>query len=376
MPRTRLLAWTLSGCFALLIPGACKKAPEQPPEGARATKQGAPKAGIPKLSAEERKIVLAEVNGKPITKGEFHDRIHRQSVFNRRRYTSLERKKQFLDREFILPLLEYEEAQRTGLQKDAYVQRTLKNLMVSKLMRKLRTEFKTAEPSEADLRAFYQKHQDDYNQPELVRASHILVKTKAEAQRIAAEVKGKSRVEFRKLVQKYSLDQSTKTRAGDLRYFDRQGKVRRMARVAPATVPKAIVDALWPIKKPGTVVGPVQTKQGWHVLYFTGRRPAHKRPFDKARLHVKKRVQRERWQDKKRAFLEKLKKQLGAKLPPEAELKKRLELVKVDLSAPAFPHGHPGMGPGHFLRRGRGRGRMGGRHPVGPMGHGMNRGGH
>lgn len=373
MPRTRLLAWTLSGCFALLVPGACKKASEQPPEGARAAKSGAPKAGAPKLSPEERKIVLAEVNGKPITKGEFHDRIHRQSVFNRRRYTSLERKKQFLDREFVLPLLEYEEAQRTGLQKDAYVQRTLKNLMVSKLMRKLRTEFKTVEPTQAELQAFYKKHQDDYNQPELVRASHILVKTKAEASRIAAEVKGKSRVEFRKLVQKYSLDQGTKMRAGDLRYFDRQGKVRGMARSGLSSVPKAIVDALWPIKRPGTVVGPVQTKQGWHVLYFTGRRPARKRPFAKARLHVKKRVQRERWQEKKRAFLAKLKKQLGVKLPPEAELKKRLELIKVDLSAPAFPHGHAGMGPG-LMRRSRGR--MGRRHPMGPVGRGMHRRGH
>ena len=123
---------------------------------------------------------------------------HRQSVFNRRRYTKLERKKQYLEREFVMPVLEYAEAKKQGLEKDPYVMRTLKNLMVFKLMRKLRGEFKTAEPTEAELKAFFEKHQDDYNQPELIRVSHILLKDKATADKVAAEAKGKSRVEFRR----------------------------------------------------------------------------------------------------------------------------------------------------------------------------------
>ncbi len=352
MHRTRWTGLVLAGMFALGGITACKKTPEQPPEGPTTKGRPAAKQGIPKLSPAERKIVLAEVNGHAITKGEFHDRIHRQSVFNRRRYTKLDRKKKYLEREFIMPVLEYAEAQKRGIEKDAYVQRTLKNLMVSKLMRQLRSEFKTAEPTEAELKAFYEKHQEDYNQPELVRVSHILVRTKAEADKVLALAKGKSRVEFRRLVQKYSQDAATRARAGDLRYFDRQGKVRGMASASLGKVPKPIVDAVWGIKKPGTVVGPVKTAKGFHVLYFTGRRPARKRTYGQARLHVKKRVMREKWQAKKEAFIAKLKKQFKVTMPDDATLKQRLELVKVDMTTPSRLHGHHG-------RRGSGHGRRG-----------------
>lgn len=350
MHRTSLIGLALAGVLTLGGVSACKKTPDQPPEGP--TTKGAIKAqgkSAPKLSPEERKIVLAEVNGQAVTKGEFHDRIHRQSVFNRRRYTQLERKKKYLEREFIMPVLEFAEAGKRGLQKDAYVQRTLKNLMVSKLMRQLRSEFKTAEPTDAELKAFYEKNKNDYNQPELVRVSHILVKTQAEAAKLAAEAKGKSRVEFRRLVQKNSIDEATKARAGDLRYFDRQGKVRGMATASLGEVPKPIVDAVWSLKKPGSVVGPVKTAKGYHVLYFTGRRPARKRTFGQARLHVKKRVMREKWQAKKLAFIKRLKTQFKVTLPSDGDLKKRLELVKVDMTA-STPHGGPGHGHGGHRR--------------------------
>lgn len=347
MRRMSLVGSVLAAWIGLAGLGGCKKAPEQPPEGPK-TKKGRvdPARPVPTLSPEERSVVLAEVNGEVITQGEFHDRIHRQSVFNRRRYTQLDRKKQYLEREFIMPLLEFAEAQKQGLQQDDYVKKTLKNLMVSKLMRQLRTEFKTDEPTEAELKAFYDKHKDDYNQPELVRASHILVKTKAEADKVIAEVKGKSRVEFRKLVQQHSLDESSKARAGDLRYFDRKGLVRGMAEGTLGTVAKPIVDAVWDVKKPGDVVGPVQTPQGWHVVYFTGRRPARTRDFDQSRLHVKKRVMRDKWQEQKQAFIEKLKKDFGVVIPAGGEVEKRLELVKVDLTT---PEAQPDHGPGFVM---------------------------
>ncbi len=355
MRKTRLIGFGLALLLAVVWVVDCKKGEEQPPEGKTTAKRQKRRA-IPKLSPEERAIVLAVVDGKKITKGEFHDRIHRQSVFNRRRYTKLERKKQYLEREFIMPVLEYSAAKAQGLEKDPYVQRTLKNLMVSKLMRQLRTEFKTAEPTEAELKEFFDKHQQDYNQPELVRVSHILLKDLATATRVAKEVKGKSRVEFRRLVQKYSTHEATKNRAGDLRYFDRTGKVRGLARGSLAQIPKPLVDAAWALKKPGEVAGPIKTKMGYHVIYFTGRRPARKRTFRQARLHVKKRVMREKWQQKKKAFIAKLKSELKVSTPDPKQLNERLKLVKIDMTTPAPRRGHGGrrMMPGRRAPRGPG----------------------
>ncbi|MFH2009954.1 MAG: peptidylprolyl isomerase [bacterium] len=355
MRKSRLIG-VAAAIFCTVGLAGCKKSPEQPGAGPKTKGKTPSRQAVPKLSPEERAVVLAEVNGEKITKGDFHDRIHRQSVFNRRRYTKLDRKKQYLEREFVMPVLEFASAQQQGLQKDPYVSRTLKNLMVSKLMRQLRTEFKTAEPADAELKAFFEKHQDDYNQPELVRVSHILVKDKATADKVATEAKGKSRVEFRRMVQTHSIDEATKARAGDLRYFDQQGNVRGLAQGAMATVPKPIVDAAWPLKKPGTVVGPIKTKLGFHVVYFTGRRPARKRTYGQAMLHVKKRVMRDKWQEKKQEFIKKLKVQFQTNLPEDKELKRRLGLVKIDMTTPAPQHGDHGrerMAPrGHGLGHG------------------------
>ncbi len=364
MRKSRLIGFGLALLLSAVWVVDCKKSQDQPPEGKTVKKGSRGRRPVPKLSPEERAVVLAVVDGKKITKGEFYDRIHRPSVVNRRRYTKIDRKKQYLEREFIMPVLEISAAKAQGLEKDAYVQRTLKNLMVSKLMRQLRTEFKTAEPTEAELKTFFEKHQEDYNQPELVRVSHILVKDMGTATKVVTAAKGKSRVEFRRLVQKYSTHESTKSRAGDLRYFDKTGKVRGLARGSLAQIPKAIVDAAWPLKKPGTVVGPIKTKMGVHVIYFTGRRPARKRTFGQARLHVKKRVMRDKWQEKKKAFIKKLKGEFKASRPEKKILEERLNLVKIDLASPAPRRGRGNRHrmPGRGGPRGGGGGHHGHRH--------------
>lgn len=329
---------------ALAACGKKKDAPAGQPGKARTAPTG---PSSPVLSEAERKVLIAEVNGQAITQGEVHDRIHRQSHFNRRRYAQLDQKKLFLDREFIMPILEAEEAKRMGLEKDPQVQKTLKNLILSKLMRQLRTEIKITDPTDAELKAFYEKYQEDYNQPELVRVSHVLLKTKEEADKVLAEAKSQQKPDFRKLVTQYSTDEATKARGGDLRYFDRAGKVKGVGNETVAEVEKAIVDAAWPLQKNGDVAGPVQTKQGWHVLAFTGRRPARKRDFEQSKAHVKKRLEREKWQEAKQKYVEKLAKEFGLVLPEAKELERRLNLVKVDLTAgPAGgPEGHPPVGP-------------------------------
>jgi len=356
MRKSRLIGLGLALLLSTAWVVDCKKADKEPAQDKNTKKGSLGRRPVPKLSPEERAVVLAVVDGKKITQGEYYDRIHRQSVFNRRRYTKLDRKKQYLEREFIMPVLEFAAAQSQGLQKDAYVQRTLNNLMVSKLMRELRTEFKTAEPTDAELKAFFEKHQEDYNQPELVRVSHILVKTLAAGTKLATEAKGKSRVEFRRLVQKNSVDEATKSRAGDLRYFDKTGKVRGLARGALEQIPKPIVDAAWPLKKPGTVVGPIKSKMGFHVIYFTGRRPARSRTFGQARLHVKKRVMRDLWQEKKKAFIQKLMGDFKATRPEKKQLEERLNLVKIDMTTPAPRQGRGGRhaGPGEGRPPGHG----------------------
>src|SRR4029077_17975835 len=88
----------------------------------------------PPQSAEELKAPLAKIDDVVITLGEFQERINRQSPYIRARYTSLEQKKEFLDSLVRFEVLA-KEAFRRGLDKDPEVVRTMKQVMIQKLMR-------------------------------------------------------------------------------------------------------------------------------------------------------------------------------------------------------------------------------------------------
>ena len=76
----------------------------------------------------------------------------------------------------------------------------------------------SAQPSDADLRAFFDKYSSQICKSGKV-VSHILVKTQAEAAAIAAQLKGGA--DFAELAKKFSEDDSNAKNGGDLDYFGR-----------------------------------------------------------------------------------------------------------------------------------------------------------
>ena len=102
--------------------------------------------------------------------------------------------------------------------------------------------------SQADLEQAYQQNIDQYDQ---VRAAHILVKSKATADEILAEVR-RTPSRFAELAAKYSIDTTNKDNGGDLGFAGR-------GQFVPA-FSEAIFSA-----KPGSFLE-VHTKFGWHVV--------------------------------------------------------------------------------------------------------------
>jgi len=86
-----------------------------------------------------------------------------------------------------------------------------------------------------------------------IKASHILVKTEAEAKQILGMIQAGD--DFAKLAKTYSLCPSKKE-GGDLGYFGKGDMV------------KPFEDACLKANK-GDVVGPVKTQFGWHVIKVT-----------------------------------------------------------------------------------------------------------
>jgi len=130
----------------------------QPPHGTK--KSGAP---------------VARGAGFTITTDEFKARLDEQSPFIRARYSTLDRKKEFLDnliRQEVLAV----EAERQGLDKDPDVRATLRKIMVQKLVQKKFALDQAAPPDvpEADLQKYYDDHRGEYVRPRKVRVNAVV----------------------------------------------------------------------------------------------------------------------------------------------------------------------------------------------------------
>ncbi len=299
-----------------------------------ADNQAAPGQGktpsAPPQSAEELKTPLAKIDDVVITLGEFQERINRQSPYIRARYTSLEQKKEFLDSLVRFEVLA-KEAYRKGLDKDPEVVRTMKQVMIQKLMRDEFDAKVTADSvPEADMKAYYDANLAEYVKPEEVRASAIIVKNKAQAERIAIEARGdagKTNKGFRDLVMKYTTDEDTKLRGGDLRYFDAQTK----------ELPAPVVKAAFGLVNTGDVSTAVDAGNGtFYVLKQTGRRKAMTKSFDDAKPQIRNKLFRESRVKAQKDYVDGLKAKAKIDIN-EANLAK----VRIDTSqATDDGHGH------------------------------------
>lgn len=315
----------------LLLVVALASACDKKADDARATPGkagGGPTA--PPQSAEELGAPLAKIDDVTITLGEFQERINRQSPYIRARYTSLEQKKEFLDSLVRFEVLA-KEAYKRGLDKDPEVVRTMKQVMIQKLMRDEFDAKVTADSvPEADMKAYYDANLVEYVKPEEVRVSAIILKNKAQADRVALEARGdagKTNKGFRDLVMKYSTDEETKLRGGDLRYFEAANK----------ELPAPVVKAAFTLIQTGDVSQTVDAGNGtFYVLKQTGRRKAMTKAFEDAKPAIRNKLFRDSRMKAQKDFVD------GLKTAAKVEINEaNLAKVRIDTSTAVDDgHGH------------------------------------
>jgi peptidyl-prolyl cis-trans isomerase D len=125
--------------------------------------------------------------------------------------------------------------------------------------------------SDAEVQAAYDARAAQYKVEEQRRASHILVKDKAQAEKIAAQVK-KNPGSFAELAKKESQDPGSAQKGGDLGWFGRGMMV------------KPFEDAVFDMK-PGQV-RVVQSDFGFHVIRVTGVQAARSRPLAEVKKEI------------------------------------------------------------------------------------------
>lgn len=169
--------------------------------------------------------------------------------------------------------------------------------------------------TDADAEDFFKKNPQQFEKPEQVRASHILVsvaqdataEVAAEKQKAAEAIlaRAKSGGEaFDKLAAELSEDPSAKQNSGDLNFFAREQMVPEFSKAA------------FEMKK-GEISGPVRSQFGFHIIQVTDRKDAEKMTLDAVKPQLMTFLNRQKHQEQVQNLLKDLreKAQVEIKLP-------------------------------------------------------------
>jgi peptidyl-prolyl cis-trans isomerase C len=235
---------------------------------------------------QEEEPIVALVNGRAITQAEFDIRWGELAGATRTRYEKAGGRRQFLD-ELITRELLMQEARRQGLDQSDTIrsktQRYKEQLILDDLLKdKLQSK---VEVSKAELDAYYESHANELLDPLKVQVSLMLLPNFPAAKDLETQVNRGGN--FAAFAKRYSVDEKTKAKGGDLGPY-RKGLV----------LPE--VDAVIHTLKPGLISAPIKTEQGYYLVMTT--------PLDKeiieTDLATQERLRQELLADKRRKRFE------------------------------------------------------------------------
>ncbi len=168
-----------------------------------------------------------------------------------------------------------------GLDKDPEFQRRMAFLRDRALHSEVIEKDVGAKITDADLKAAYDKQIAEMPPVNEVRARHILVKTKEEAEAIIKQLD--EGAEFEKLANEHTTDPSGKTSGGDLGYFSAGQMVPEFEKAAFA------------LEVGGFTKEPVQSQFGWHVIKLEDKRVQPPPALDAVKDQIRNLVYREKY---------------------------------------------------------------------------------
>jgi foldase protein PrsA len=148
-----------------------------------------------------------------------------------------------------------------------------KNMELNLLVFKVSTKDVTV--SEDALMSFFEEHKSDYDQPEMVKASHILVETEEKAKEIKKKLA--EGADFAELARSESTDPMSAAEGGDLGFFARGRMVAEFEKAAFAM-------------SPGQTSAPVKSEYGYHIIRVTDRKDAHEATFDDVKDDIERTI--------------------------------------------------------------------------------------
>jgi peptidyl-prolyl cis-trans isomerase C len=283
------------------------------------------------LTEEEAAQVLAKIGNREITVGEFAESIASKGPFLRARYNSPERRRELLEQMVRFELFA-QEAQARGLFELPEVQRTRKQVLIRRFLKQeFEDRIQLSDVTDAEVQAYYDAHRDEFDKPEQVRVSHIMLRNQATAQRVLRQVlQSPSDMRlFRQLAEQHNEDPATRDRFGDIGFFSRPAE----RQADEPEVPAEVAEAAFAMDTIGAVHPElVRSSQGFHIVKLTGRRAPLRRTLEEASRPIRHRL----WRERREQAVE----DLVARLRAEADVQEDLSLldqVHIDLPEGNFP---------------------------------------
>jgi len=252
------------------------------------------------------KDIVAEVNGEVITKDEFYQELLKAGG------------KQLLDRLIEQKLIQQAAKEKGVTVSDQQVQEKLdemkeqfggeasfqlymaqfgitEDLLKQDIRNQLLVEGilgPEIEISEEEMKSYFEENKAMFDEPEQVRARHILVETEEKAQEVLAKLeRGES---FESLARQYSTDEGTKDNGGDLGYFGRGVMVAEFEEAAFSL-------------KPGETSRPVKTQYGYHIIKVEDYKEARPAEFEEKKEEIEEALRQEKVASKMEEWLSELK---------------------------------------------------------------------
>jgi len=234
---------------------------------------------------------LVTVNGTAITQKDVDTELMNatQGRFNQvPAEKRAEFRKQVLE-QLVSKELVYGDAKNTGVLKSkefkselAKIQNRIKKELAIQIWQQ--RELDKIKISDKDLKAYYDKNKEEFNEKESVHARHILVKTETEAKDIIKSLKGlKGEALKSKFIEQAKAKSTGPSgpKGGDLGYFA-QGQM------VPEFNEKVFN------MKVGTVSGAVKTQFGYHVIYLEDKKAKKTRSFTEVKSFIEQRLRIEK----------------------------------------------------------------------------------
>jgi peptidyl-prolyl cis-trans isomerase C len=247
-------------------------------------------------SKHEKVDAIAVVGETVISASDLRAKLAEQAPLIRSRYTTLERKKEFVDGLVRFEVLLHE-AKRVGLESDPEVKATLDKVLVQQLlMRKQQEAERAGSPGDEALRKYYQEHLAEFVRPARIRISHLFLaapqgdaqraRVRAEASSVLADIKAKEsgpiKLAFGERASARSDDPASRASGGDLGFRTRD----ELAQVWGAP----FADAAMGLKATGELGSVIETEKGFHLIKLTARQEGLEQPFDSVRSKIESRL--------------------------------------------------------------------------------------